>query len=253
MKLVDANIIAKAEGIFYNSMSSILDRESIVKLFKDNYKLRLSGGTQFQDMDLVVFNEKVAFRFDYTATAYFSILMDRYGEFIEIEKETKQSDIYGADPSRADGLLNAKFIREKESQLADAIADAIDRDTLVRLIEINSHAKLTGRLDFMGAQFTVYQNKLVYNLIYQGEIALSFLLDENGKFLDYAEPQPNFNDDRHISKSTDNSPYQSKEIVIGEKDLEDHELEELLEDTQTESLNDEEAEIVSKLFINNDQ
>jgi hypothetical protein len=252
MKLVDANIIAKAEGIFYNSMSSILDQESIVKLFKDNYKLRLSGGTQFQDMDVVVFNDKVAFRFDYTATAYFSILMDRYGEFIEIENDTKQSDIYEADSNRADGLLNAKFIREKESQLADAIADAIDRETLVRLIEINSHSKLTGRLDFMGAQFIVYQNRLVYNLIYQGEIALSFSLNQNGKFLDYAEPQPSSNDDRHTFKSTDKSPSQSKEIVIGEKDLEDHELPEFFKDPPPESHNDEEADIISRLFINND-
>ena len=249
MRLVDKSIITKAEGIFYNSMSSVLDQANILKLFKENYNIRLSGGAQFQDMDLVVFNDNVAFRFDYTATAYFSILMDRNGEFLEMEENTKQSEVIYANSNNADSLLDAKFIREKESQLADTIANAIDRETLTRLIEINSHASLNGQLDFMGAQFTVYQNRLVYNLIYQGEIALSFLLDQKGRFLDFADPQSNSYDKKHPFRSSDTNPSQPKEIVIEENDLEDSEIPELIEDSQIETIYDDEADSISKLFI----
>lgn len=86
-----------------------------------------------------------------------------------------------------DSLVNANIIRDRETQLAEAIAAAIDRETLARLIQLKIHATLSGRMDFFGARFTVYESKLVYNLIYQGEIAISFLVDEKGIFLDFAK------------------------------------------------------------------
>jgi hypothetical protein len=204
-------------------------------------------------MDLVVFNDNVAFRFDYTATAYFSIIMDRNGEFLEMEENGANFDFNDSSPNDDDSLLDSDFIREKISQLADTIADGIDKETIARLIEINSHAKLNGRLDFLGARFIVNQNKPAYNLIYQGEIELSFLLDERGRFLDYADPHANENDISYVSKSLETDPSHRKEMFIEENELEEHDIAELIEDAQLETIDDEEMDSIDNLLADENE
>ena len=218
MKLVDTGIIAKAEASFCNELSSSMDPAIIGKLFRRHYSMRLSGPMQFEDMNVVVHNNEIAFKFDYTAVAYFSIYMDRTGAFLKMEeqgdpKEKKQED---SDPD--DYLLKAGLIRDRATQLAEAIAGEIEEEKLGRIIEINSHAKLNGRLDFMGAQFIVHQNQPIYNLIYQGEVALSFFIDDRGRFLDFADiPETTDKNDYETTGSDKKSYAELEEINIDEE------------------------------------
>jgi hypothetical protein len=155
-------------------------------------------------------------------------------------------------------LVEPKVIRQRESQLAEAIADSIDRETLSRLIEIKSHTKLNGRLDFMGARFAAKQNQPVYNLVYQGEIALSFLVDEKGHFLDFAEAKTASFDDDKKSQLANAKDYDKIDdlIVADEKEEsslpdEPEKLEtmELEEDTELEIVDDEELESLGSLIL----
>jgi hypothetical protein len=258
MKLVDSKLIAKAEGLFYNAMSSVIDIATIGKLFRRHFNLRLSGEAQFKDMDVVVQNDQIAFKFDYMATAYFSIYMDRYGEFVEMEETVNKSKDRGDDVSPDNSLVDSKIIRQRESQLAEAISDSIDRETLSRLIEIKSHAKLNGRLDFMGARFAARQNQPVYNLIYQGGIALSFLVDEKGHFLDFAEAKPDSYDadmESKLARAKDFAEIDDP-IVADEKqeltftnETEKLEALELKEETELYLFKDEELEGLESLII----
>jgi len=240
MKLIESRIIAKAEAVFCNAMSSIMDLATIGKLFREQYKLRLSGEAEFQDLNVVVNNEKIAFRFDYTALAYFSIYMDRAGNFVGMEETLHPSVMEDDNSDPVNSLVETRLIREKESQLADAIADMIERDTLSRLIQIHSHTKLNGRIDFMGARFAVYQNRAVYNLIYQGEIALSFLMDEKGRFLDFAEPPKTSNENEARTKSSASNVFMEIGDLIEKQDQDDFEIVELSGDEVSAPINDEE-------------
>ena len=102
--------------------------------------------------------------------------------------------------------------------MAEAIAGEIEEEKLGRIIEINSHAKLNGRLDFMGAQFIVHQNQPIYNLIYQGEVALSFFIDDRGRFLDFADiPETTDKNDYETTGSDKKSYAELEEINIDEE------------------------------------
>jgi hypothetical protein len=258
MKLVDSKLIAKAEGIFCNAMSSAIDIAAISKLFRKHFNLRLSGEAEFQDMNVVVQNDQIAFKFDYTATAYFSIYMDRHGEFVEMEETVNKSKDRGDDVSPDNPLVDAKIIRQRESQLAEAIADSIDRETLSRLIEIKSHAKLNGRLDFMGARFAARQNQPVYNLIYQGEIALSFLVDEKGHFLDFAEAKPDSSDADMESKLARAKDFaEIDDLIVADEKQESSltdetdklETMELEDETELDLIDDEELQGLGSLIL----
>ena len=188
MKLVDSQLIAKAEGLFRKQMRSVIDLATIGSLFRKKYNMRLSGEAQFQNVDVVEFKNEVAFRFDYQAVVYISIYMDRAGNFLGMEETTDPSTGEADIPYPDNPLVDQEAIRDMLSRLVETIAAGIKRETFDKLIQVHHHSKLAGRLDFMGARFTVYQNQPVYNLIYQGEIALSFLINQNGKFLDFGEP-----------------------------------------------------------------
>jgi hypothetical protein len=227
MKLVDSKIIAQAEVMFYNKLSSSLDLAIIGKLFRRHYNMRLSGPAQFQDLKLKVHNSQIAYKFDYTALCYFSIFMDRSGEFLMMEATGDQETVKHENYDTSGSLMKAGIIRDSATQLAEAIAGAIEKETLARLIEINSHAKLNGRLDFMGAQFVVHEDEPVYNLIYQGEVALSFIVDNRGRFLDFAD----------ITETNDDDMEENSELII--KEYED--LEEIIIDEERDLITGEET------------
>jgi hypothetical protein len=258
MKLVDSKMIARAEGIFYNAMSSVIDIATIGELFRTHFNLRLSGEAQFQDMDVVVQNDQIAFKFDYTATAYFSIFMDRSGAFLELEEPPNQPKDLVTDAEPVKSLIENKIIVNRISQLADTIADSIERETLSRLIEVKSHAKLHGRLDFMGARFAARQNQPVYNLIYQGEIALSFLVDEKGQFLDFAEAKTDsFDADRESKLANYKDHAEIDDFIVADEkqefsltdEPEKLKTMELEDETELELIDDEELESLGSLIL----
>jgi hypothetical protein len=249
MKLVDTNIITKAEGVFYNAMSSVMDLATIGGLFRKHYNLRLSGKAEFQDLDIVIHNGQIAFKFDYTALGYFSIYMDRYGLFLQMEENADKPVDEPNDTDPADCLVKASIIRERETQLAQAIADAIERETLARLIEVKNHVKLHDRLDYLGARFAVHQDQVVYNLIYQGEIALSFLLDEKGRFLGIAEAQTDSNDAENEPKLSNLKDNADIDDFIVADEQEEVELQELNDEDLVELTDDEDLQALDKMII----
>ena len=187
MKLVPANLIEKSEAQFYEEICSILNLNDIGELLKNKISNCCIDKVKFQNLDVTVHNNKIAFRFDLKAQAYFSIFIDRSGNFLKMEEAAEQSRYKINSTNHDDGLFKSKSIRKEESLLTKTIAFAIERQTLERLVQEKSRTKLNGRLAFLGAQFDVHQNQPVYKMIYQGEIALSFLVDQGGRFLEYVD------------------------------------------------------------------
>lgn len=261
MKLVDEKTIAKAETVFCSELSSVIDLATIGKIIRKHYNLRISGDVLFQDVDVVVHNSQIALKFDYLAHAYFSIFMDRSGSFLAMEETEEQPQEMTDAVISDDSLVDANIIRDRETQLAEAIAAAIDRETLARLIQLKIHATLSGRMDFFGARFTVYESKPVYNLIYQGEIAISFLVDENGRFLDFAKSHEISDADRNNRKETHAKDTSKKEdlFVNEEKDILDSvelaedapglELVEDFDELEIESIDDDELKGLEAIVL----
>ena len=249
MKLVDANIVGKAEAQFFDKMSSEMDLGIIGKLFRKNKNLQLSGEAEFQALDVLVHNNQIAFKFDYTVNAYFSIFIDRSGSFVGMEETADRTKHAGNEANFEDSLVNANIIKQGETRLAEAIADAISMDYLKRLIQVKTRAKLHDRIDFMGARFAVQKDQVVYNLIYQGEIALSFLVDQKGRFLDFADADEISGEaEKKPESPTAKAPVEIDDHIIadGPEEFETHEL---IDETVTELIDDEELQGLEDLII----
>lgn len=248
MKLVESKLIAKAEGLFCTSMSSLMDLFVIGSLFRKHYNLRLCGDAKFQDIDLVVYNNNVALRFDYTAAAYFSIYMDRAGNFLGMEEPAGPSKGKVDNSNPAEALVDPEKIRKRLTQLGKDIAATIEKDTFARLIQVHSHTTLSGRLDFMGARFAVYQNRPVYNLIYQGEIAFSFLMDEKGRFLDFADPKNGSADQKRDETKASNPKVSADmaDLILDDSLRDDPVVISLTDDEKIETLEDGVVKVIKE-------
>ena len=248
MKLVDTSIINNAEGIFYKAMISAMDLATIEALFRKHYNLNLSGEAEFQNLKIVAHNSQIAFKFDYTAFAIFSIYMDRSGEFVDMENTAQKPAAKIKPTDSANSLMNANLIQKNEIQLAEAIAGKIEVETLSRLIEVKNHAKLNSRLDFKQASLAVHQNQPVYKLVYQGKFVLSFLVDEKGNIIDFAEPQINSNRPENESKLINTKDDTKIDDLIVADDQPEVEIQELSDEVELDLLSDEELQGIEELL-----
>ena len=249
MRLVDASNIERAESVFRKSLSSSLDRTSIIRLLKESCDMQLSKEPKFHNMDLMVLDDKVAFRFEIIATAFLSFLMSRNGQFLSLEKIAKRPSNPSKKLNFTLRLLNTKLIREKKSQLVKAIAGAINSKFLLRLAEKNNHAKLINRPYLVGARFSVHQKRLVYNLIYNAEYKVSFLLDEKGEFIDFADPvSSTYESESSTNSSKDNSTL-LEDVLLREETIKETELSERLKEDQTEPINEDEYDAIRNIFL----
>ena len=249
MRLADASSIKRAERVFRKSLSLSLNRTRIIRLLKEYCDMQLSKEPKFQNMGLMPLNDKVAFRFDFTATAFFSFLMSRNGQYLGTEKIAKRSSNPNKQFNFTNSFLNAKLIREKKSQLAKAIAGAINSEFLFKLADKNNHAKLINRPYLVGARFSVHQNRLVYNLIYNAEYEVSFLLDEKGEFIDFAQPFSIRNEAESSTISSKDKSTLLEEVLLNDDAMKETELSESLKEDQTEPINEDEYDAIQKIFL----
>lgn len=249
MRLVDAGSIERAERVFRKSLSLSLDRTSIIRLLKESCDMQLSKEPKFQNMDLLAFNDKVAFRFEILATAFVSFLMSRNGQFLGMEKIAKRSSNANKKLNFTISLLNAKLIREKKSQLVKAIAGAINSEFLLRLAEKNNHSKLINRPYLVGARFAVHQKRLVYNLIYNAEYKVSFLLDDKGEFIDFADPVSIAYESETSTKSSEVNSNLLEQNLLEEEARKETELSESFEEDHTQQINEDEYDAIRNIFL----
>ena len=117
------------------------------------------------------------------------------------------------------------------------------------MAEKNNHAKLINRPYLVGARFSVHQNKLVYNLIYNANYEVSFLLDEKGEFIDFAQPLSSTDKGESSTKSAEDNSSLLEEALLNDDATAEAELSEILKEDQTEPINEDEYEAIRNIFL----
>ncbi len=257
MKLVESSIIAKAENLFFQSFDSVFKTESILKifksdifknLFKDNIKLHLSGNVQYQDADALIYNDQVAFRFDFSVQCDLSILIDRVGNFIDFEDPTDGSASSEKNSDLKNNFVDIEIIKSREAKFVSALADAINKQELIDLLEKKSLLKFNDKIEFKDGRFVALNNSMMYKLTYTAEIKLAFMVDRTGKLLGFAfakpdsphdenEKQDEPDDTNKFNKSPDSFTNDSDKVIDYPELIDETEFE-LIDDVDLDSIED---------------
>ena len=98
MKLTSQENIAQSEKEFIDTINAELDLEAIEKLLLEKHKFTLQEEIDYKEGNLIVYNDNIAYKFDFEIRAPLSVIFNREGECLEIstirdnfEKEDEES------------------------------------------------------------------------------------------------------------------------------------------------------------------
>lgn len=126
MKLTNPEKIQESEKDFIDTINAELDWEAIEKILMEKHKLTLQDDIDYKNGDLVVFKDKIAYKFDFEIKVPLSVIFNRDGECVEIS--TMQHDIEGQDTfGLPDDEEDTPSLGQKDkvAQMASNIADMI--------------------------------------------------------------------------------------------------------------------------------
>lgn len=128
MKLTNPEIIQESEKEFIDTINAELDWDAIEKMLFEKHSFTLQDEIDYKNGDLIVYNDNIAYKFDFEIKVPLSVIFNRQGECLEIStlrddfKEESEDDLlheenttHPISPEQDD----------KVAQMASNIADMI--------------------------------------------------------------------------------------------------------------------------------
>lgn len=130
MKLTSPETIQESEKEFIDSINAELDWEAIEKMLLEKHHFTLQEEIDYKNGDLVVFKDRIAYKFDFEIKVPLSVIFNRQGECLEIS--TIRDDFEDDNPPQMpdDKETGAQDLplpkkEDKVAQMASNIADMI--------------------------------------------------------------------------------------------------------------------------------
>jgi hypothetical protein len=183
MRILNSEIISKEENVLIVGINAALDSSKIVKVFKDQYNLDLIDTTALKDGDIVVYKNQIAFKLGFDAWVSFSLMLDRVGNFVGLTSQNGVSEKQEEDTEGQVNLMEADFIKRREREIIEAIAEPLDKNQLNDLFEKEFNLKINGSLNFKNGEMVAYDNFAVYKLNYDAQLRFYLLMDRAGNYL----------------------------------------------------------------------
>ncbi len=124
MKVTDPELIQESEKEFIDTINAELDWEAIEKLLLQKHKFALQDEVDYKNGDLVVFDNQIAYRFDFEIKVPLSVIFNRQGECLDMSTSQKDDEVF-PEPAPEEMADLKERSSEKVEQLASSIADMI--------------------------------------------------------------------------------------------------------------------------------
>ena len=123
MKLTNPETIQESEKEFIDTINAELDWEAIEKMLLEKHQFTLQEEIDYKNGDLVVFNDKIAYKFNFEIKVPLSVVFNRDGECLEI---STMRDDFDEETGLLDEETELELSKEdKVAQMASNIADMI--------------------------------------------------------------------------------------------------------------------------------
>ncbi len=128
MKLTNPETIQESEKEFIDTINAELDWEAIEKLLLEKHNFTLQEEIDYQDGDLIVYKDDIAYKFDFEIKVPLSVIFNREGECLEIStvRDDFEEDIEDSLSKEDEPVPSRSPEQEnKVAQMASNIADMI--------------------------------------------------------------------------------------------------------------------------------
>ncbi len=130
MKLTNPEFIQESEKEFIDTINAELDWDVIEQLLLDKHGFEVQDDIEYKDGNLVVYNNEIAYKFDFEIKVPLSVIFNRSGECMDLStrKETPEEEA-NLGPSHAESDDNTEISvrpdKRKVEEMAVEIADLI--------------------------------------------------------------------------------------------------------------------------------
>ena len=127
MKLTNPKTIQEGEKEFIDTINAELDWGAIEKMLFEKHSLTLQEEIDYKNGDLVVYNDQIAYKFDFEIKVPLSVIFDREGECLEIStvREGFEEDNGNGFENEMESSSQRTGQEDKVAQMALNIADMI--------------------------------------------------------------------------------------------------------------------------------
>jgi len=130
MKLTSQKNIAQSEKAFIDTINAELDWEAIEKLLLEKHKFTLQEEIDYKDGNLIVYNDNIAYKFDFEIKVPLSVIFNREGECLELSTLRDDFEKEGEDSlmieDEDENFSDKNFAPDnKTDQIGSNIADMI--------------------------------------------------------------------------------------------------------------------------------
>ena len=144
IRLTNPETIQESEKDFIDAINAELDWEAIEKLLLEKHSFTLQEEIDYKDGDLIVFNDDIAYKFDFEIKVPLSVIFNRQGDCLEIstvrddfeedsdfeeepeiDPEIDKEELSAADLNAEGSSPDPREPEEKVARMASDIADMI--------------------------------------------------------------------------------------------------------------------------------
>ncbi len=121
MKLTDPENIQESEKEFIDTINAELDWEAIEHMLLEKHNFTVQDEIDYKHGDLVVYDNEIAYKFDFEVRVPLSVIFNRQGECLKIS--TLRDDFVSDDNTMPSDEGSGK--EDKVARMASSIADMI--------------------------------------------------------------------------------------------------------------------------------
>ena len=107
MKITDPEVIKNGERELIDTITGDIDWDAIEKIFRERHNLEIQDDVEYRSGDIVVFDNKIAYKLDFDVKVTLSVLFDRNGQHIALTTSGDLTQIpeRSAEPKDSEELL----------------------------------------------------------------------------------------------------------------------------------------------------
>ena len=127
MKLTNPETIQESEKDFIDTINAELDWEAIEKMLLEKHSFTLQEEIEYKEGDLIVYNDQIAYKFDFEIKVPLSVIFNREGDCLEIS--TVREDFEDEEIQDLDDIEKLEDIQApEETEIEKTDSENIDQE-----------------------------------------------------------------------------------------------------------------------------
>ena len=152
-------------------------------IHQTNAKSGLNEKMQFKKGKILVYNNQIAYRFDFSSFAIFSLLVDEKGKFLGFTDPTGYRLSNAIETESYREIIDPEIIKKRKVELLDSLSVTISNRTINELFKENYKIETVGKMIYKQGDIVVFYDHVTYQFDYEAEVIFSILIDQKGNFI----------------------------------------------------------------------